>query len=207
MQKSSQPALTTSQVHASPFTLLVTFGGIRLDIAEGFLYVDDGEQLVLNNKIFVVYVAESEAGYSGGTLVSKVLNNSYSLPTALLTQIQIQTPSISYDSCSYTLNAINAGDGSIITTHSSSSASVTQGVANSKVTFNFAENIAVNVATDFNMTWTCSNSDSSSSSSISGGAIAGIVVGVVAVGAIGGYLYFNSKKKNLEGDTYDPLVK
>jgi hypothetical protein len=155
MQIPAAPAMTTGQVHASPFTLLVALNEAR--IADGYLYLDDGVQNELSRYTWVHYTVPSD-----NTLIADVQNSSYVLNTALLTNIDIYGITSTSATCSASLKTAAGG---IV---KASSAVVTTRPKYQKLAITFAQSSAVNVATSFTLTWSCVDSGSESNDDNSG---------------------------------------
>jgi alpha-D-xyloside xylohydrolase len=196
--------MTTSEVRSSPFTLVVALAQLGFYVAEGFLFIDDGEQLTIDKSIAVEYTAV------GSSLVSNLLNSSYSLPSALLTTVEVLGVDREvYGNCTE-LNVILQVEGSsdVILPNSMLISHFDDYV---KLTIIFDAATAVNVANSFTLRWECASStddstdddktstDSSDSTGWDSIALYGqvlIIISIILVVIGGGVAtYFCYKKK------------
>jgi len=212
-----ESAMTTTEVHASAFTLLVALESYGF--AAGTLYVDDGVQYELAEFIYVEYMVFNS------TLTSKVVNSSYSLATALLSTVEVYGVDSAADTCIVVLTIFE--DGQPAENIAPEVVSLAKFKDFAKLTIQFSSESAVNIASNYDMRWRCSanseptddagsgddtptdDGDSSSSNSDEKGwsaipeygqALIIVSIVIVAVGVIGVGVYV-WKGKQLRRDT------
>jgi alpha-D-xyloside xylohydrolase len=191
-----QSAMTTAEVHASPFRLVVASPKLGNTVA-GRLYLDDGTQNELTEYSIVNYHSDLY-----GSLTSTVVASSYSLSTAVLSSIEIWGGVDDSDVyCSATLTLTDSG---VVVKPSSSVMEPVNGFNKVVITFDTKKS-AVNIVSNYTVAYSCSDSKEKSSSDddesgwdslpLYGQAL--IIVGccLVAVGLLGGSYLVHSRRK------------
>jgi hypothetical protein len=143
-----ESGMTTSEVHSSEFTLLVALS--KYGISGGSLYIDDGEQNELNEFIHVEYYTNRDS-----SLTSIVVNNSYVLPTAVIKSFELYGVDSTADQCTSSLTILI--DDVPSETITPSSVTLSKYSTYSKLVVSFSDSSAVNVATNFVLSWSCSS--------------------------------------------------
>jgi hypothetical protein len=146
-------AMTTDDVHSSPYTLLVPLGD-SFSKAIGVLYIDDGDQMELLEYIFVEYAASSTQ------LTSIVKNSTFSLSSALLTTVDVRGVAGGASVCSAELREESSS-----TVVKASYTSFIQHDVYNQLIISFDKSSAVNIATSFTLTWNCEYPSDSSTES------------------------------------------
>ncbi len=188
------PAMTTVEVQSAPFTLVVALDSALF--AYGDLYLDDGG-IVDDSQVY------SQVHYDiiGASLVSSLVRSNYVLDTAILTSVEIYGIVTTQSSCAVVLV-------SPVKTIPASSADIVTLPGYKKLVVSFDPESAVNIASQFTMTWDCSDSSSPDSTNEDGGfdslpqyAQALIVIASI-IGGIGciacGYFIFQFQQKENE---------
>jgi alpha-D-xyloside xylohydrolase len=195
-----QSAMTTAEVHASPFRLVVATPRFGNSVA-GILYLDDGVQNELTEYSMVAYNSDTF-----GSLTSTVVSSSYSLPTAVLSSIEIWGGV--HDAEIYCSAILTLADGGVVVKASASEMVPMNGFNKAVFTFN-TEKSSVNIVSSYTVTYSCSDTKEKSSSDddesgwdalpLYGQALIIVVCCLAGVGLLGGayVAYSRSKKDNL----------
>lgn len=160
--------MTTTAARLTPFVLLVALDGNGL--AEGSLYLDDGEQISLDVYSSVSYDATSvdyadESYAAGGIIQSTVITSLYSSPQ-VLTKIQIKGISTikgdfaaTPESCTATLTLSGATPTTVVL-----SPEIVQYNDYSELVVSL-EDLNLNIVSDYSLSWKCVSSDDSGKNS------------------------------------------